>query len=312
MIPNCKITEEVESNIKEGRIVALESSMVTQGLPWPKNFETMLKMEEAIYTEGAIPAIIAFLAGEIRVGLTHAELENLAKSKEAIKITISEIPWAQAKKLTGGTTVSSTVAIASRLGINIFATGGMGGVHRGKRTDISSDLVALSRFDMIVVCSGIKAFLDIDATLEILEMLGVPVVTYQSDKIPAFFGPNTCFKSKQRIDHFSEIINFARMKWDAELPGSILLFNPISKAMAVDEKELSWAIEESHQLASKQGIKGKELTPFILEQISHLTHGKSLKAIIELVINNAKLAGKIAKLSSLRYNLNSRDNTDDR
>ncbi|MGE5553049.1 MAG: pseudouridine-5'-phosphate glycosidase [Betaproteobacteria bacterium] len=294
MTDGYRVSEEVRRGLPESRVVALESSIICQGMPWPQNLETALAMEEAIRDEGAVPATIAVVDGKVRVGLEREELEQLAQRKDVVKVGMRDLPWVELKGLTGGTTVSGTMAVAQAAGIRVFATGGIGGVHPGGTMDISSDLVALSRFSVMVVCSGAKSFLDIGNTLELLETLGVPVIGYQTDDFPGFYVPHTGFKVPYRLDDVSEIIGFARVKWSRNLPGGILVANPVPSAQAGDTRTISDAIERAQSMAAVQGVKGKLVTPFILEQIRRLTDGASLRANMALAVNNARLAGQIA------------------
>lgn len=298
------IAPEVECALPEGRVVALESSIICQGMPWPQNLETASAMEEAIRAEGAVPATVAVVDGRIRVGLDRDELEALAQRQDAVKAGMRDLPWVQLKGLTAGTTVSATMAVAVTVGIRVFATGGIGGVHpgafgdghdvKGGVADISSDLVALARFSVLVVCSGAKAFLDIENTLEVLETLGVPVLGYQTDDFPGFYVRRTGFKVPYRLDRVEEAVEFARLKWAEKRSGGILLANPIPAAEAGDERVIGEAIAQAQRLAAERGVKGKQVTPFILEQIRQLTEGMSLRANVALAVNNARLAGQIA------------------
>ncbi len=288
------ISDEVGAALPEGRVVALESSIICQGMPWPHNLETALAAEEAIWSEGAVPATIAVVDGEVRVGLGRGELEHLAKRQDTVKAGIRDLPWAELRGLTAGTTVSATMAIADAAGIRIFATGGIGGVHPGEAMDISTDLVALSRLNVIVVCSGAKSFLDIGNTLEVLETLGVPVIGFGTDDFPGFFVRSTGFKVPYRLDSVDDVVDFARIKWSRGLSGGILVTNPVPSDAAADEGVIGRAIEYARKAAEEQGISGKAVTPFILEQIRRFTNGKSLSANVALAVNNAKIAGQIA------------------
>jgi len=291
---NLRISKDVGDALPEGRVVALESSIICQGMPWPQNIETALAAEEAVRREGAVPATIAVVDGEVRVGLGRGELEHLAKRQDTVKAGIRDLPWAELKGLTAGTTVSATMAVANAAGIRVFATGGTGGVHPGEAMDISTDLVALSRLNVIVVCSGAKSFLDIGNTLEVLETLGVPVIGYKTDDFPGFFVRSTGFRVPYRLDSVDEIARFAQLKWSREFTGGILVTNPVPSHAAADEKVVSQAIEYARRTADEQGIRGKAVTPFILEHIRRFTDGQSLSANVALVVNNAKLAGQIA------------------
>jgi pseudouridine-5'-phosphate glycosidase len=295
MTTEYRISDEVKRALPEGRVVALESSIICQGMPWPHNLETAAGMEEAIRAEGAVPATIAIVDGEVRVGLSQSELEELAQRKDAVKAGVRDLPWVGMKRLTAGTTVSATMAVAESVGIRVFATGGIGGVHHGDVMDISSDLVALSRYNVLVVCSGAKSFLDLENTLEVLETLCVPVIGYQTDDFPGFYVRSTGFKVPYRLDELSEVAGFARAKWDQGLNGGILLTNPVPADAAADDQLIAGAIAEAKRLAEEKGVKGKAVTPFILDQIRRLTEGVSLRANIALAKNNARLGGRIAR-----------------
>lgn len=296
-----RLTDEVQAALGEGRVVALESSIICQGMPWPHNLETAQAMEAAIRAEGGVPATVAVLDGEVRVGLAPAELEALAQRRDTIKVGMRDLPWAEMKGLTGGTTVSGTMAVAAAVGIRIFATGGIGGVHQGAfggpsgaPADISSDLAALAKYDVLVVCSGAKSFLDLENTLEVLETLGVPVLGYQTDEFPGFYVRQTGLKVPYRVDEVAEVVAFTRAKWAAGLTGGVLLTNPVPESAAGEAAAIGAAIAEAQRLLAEQGIKGKAVTPFILERIRQLTGGASLKANIALAVNNARLGGQIA------------------
>src|SRR5690554_10139 len=273
-----RVAEEVQAALDQGRVVALESSIICQGMPWPQNFETATAAEERIREQGGVPATIAVIDGEIRSGLTRQELEALARRQDAVKVGMRDLPWVQLKGLTGGTTVSGTLAVADRLGIRFFATGGIGGVHPGDGLDVSSDLTALARFDVIVVCSGVKSFLDIGATLEYLETQSVPVIGYQTDEFPGFFVRSTGFRVPYRVDSPQEVVEFARFKWAQGWRGGLVVANPVPQEDAADEELVARAIEEASRRAQAQGITGQALTPFILSQVVELTGGQSLRA----------------------------------
>ncbi|MEW6045437.1 MAG: pseudouridine-5'-phosphate glycosidase [Bacillota bacterium] len=289
-----RTTDEVATALYKGHVVALESSLICQGMPWPNNLETALRAEEAVRAEGAVPATIAVVDGQVRIGLSRPELESLARRSDTVKIAMRDIPWAELRRLTGGTTVSGTMALASLAGITVFATGGVGGVHEGVAMDISSDLGALARFNMVVVSSGAKSFLDIASTLELLETLGVPVVGYRTSEFPGFYVRTSGHPVPMRVDEVDDIVRLARIKWECQLTGAVLVVNPVPEACAPDPAEVSNAIEQARKTAAERGIRGQEVTPFILEQIRRLTGGRSLEANVELVVSNAALAARIA------------------
>lgn len=289
-----RIAEEVAAAIPAGRVVALESSLICQGMPWPHNLETALRAEEAVRARGAVPATIAIVDGEVRIGLSRSELEALARCPDAQKVGIRDIPWAEWRRLTGGTTVSATMALARPAGLQVFATGGIGGVHEGSAMDISADLLALARYDMVVVSSGVKSFLDVANTLELLETLGVPVVGYRTAEFPGFYVRTTGHPVPVRLDEVDDIVGFARLKWQRGLPGAVLVVNPVPEPHAADPGAVARAIEQARREAAERAIRGQQVTPFILDAIRRLTGGQSLKANVELVVNNAALAARIA------------------
>lgn len=288
------LSEEVAAALPSGRVVALESSLICQGMPWPRNLETALRAEEAVRAEGAVPATVAVVEGRLRAGLSRAELESLARRRDAVKVGLRDIPWVELRGLTGGTTVSGTMAVAGPAGIRVFATGGIGGVHRGPGVDVSADLVALARYDMVVVSSGAKSFLDVAATLELLETLGVPVVGYRTSEFPGFYARSTGHPVPMRLDEVDDLANLARLKWERGLPGAVLVVNPVPEAYAADPEAVGRAVDAACRAAAERGVRGQDLTPFVLEEIRRLTGGRSLQANVELVVSNAALAARIA------------------
>lgn len=291
------IKQEVLEALNKGEaVVALESTIITHGMPYPENVETALKVEEIIRKEGAIPATIAILDGRIKVGLTKEELEYLAKSKGVVKTSRRDIPFVVSKGLDGGTTVAATMIIAALAGIKVFATGGIGGVHRGaeKTFDISADLRELASTNVAVVCAGPKAILDIGLTLEYLETNGVPVVGFKTDELPAFYSRGSGFKVDYRVDTAEELAKAIKTKWDLGLNGGLVVGNPIPEEYEIPHNVISKAIEEAVEEAEQKGVKGKEITPFLLSKVKDLTKGDSLKANIQLVYNNAKVASQLA------------------
>ena len=292
------INQEVKDALDNGKpVVALESTIISHGMPYPMNVETALKVEKIIRDGGAVPATIAILNGRLKVGLTEEELKYLGKAgQKVVKTSRRDIPFIIAKKLDGATTVASTMIIANIAGIKIFATGGIGGVHRGAETsfDISADLEELGRTDVAVVCAGAKSILDINLTLEYLETKGVPVVGYQTEELPAFYTRKSGFKVDYNVKTPREIALALKSKWDLNLYGGMVVANPIPKEFEMDFDEITKAIEKALEEAKKLGIKGKESTPFLLAKVEELTKGDSLKSNIELVYNNARLAAKLA------------------
>ena len=275
-------------------VVALESTVITHGLPHPQNLSLARDMEAAIRDEGATPATIAILGGKVRVGLTDLEIEELARTK-AIKVSRRDIASAIVQKSDGGTTVAGTMFIANQAGIRLFATGGIGGVHRESPFDISADLQALADTPMIVVCAGAKAILDLPATLEYLETMSVPVVGFQTGEFPAFYSRESGLKTSLKLDTPEEIVAFALAHWGAGLKSAILVTNPVPKADAIPKAEMDPIIAKASSEAKQQKITGQALTPFLLDRIRELTSGKSLHTNLALLLNNARLAAQIAR-----------------
>ena len=291
------VAAEVRDALAEGRaVVALESTIVTHGMPPPQNHETARAVEELVRSEGAVPATIALIHGRIRVGLEPAELERLACADGAAKASRRDFAALVATKATAGTTVSATMIVAAAAGIPIFATGGIGGVHRGadQTFDVSADLVELSRTPVAVVCAGAKSILDLAKTLEVLETFGVPVLGYRTDDFPAFFARASGHKVDHRFESPSQLAEVIAMQRRLRLNASILITNPIPEADALPANEIEARIDEACREAERAGISGKELTPFLLQRINDLTGGRSLAANIALIKNNAALAAQIA------------------
>lgn len=292
------IAPEVMEALENNRpVVALESTIISHGMPYPQNVETAREVESIIRAEGAIPATIAILNGRLKVGLSNEELEYLGKAgRDVIKTSRRDIPFIVAKKLDGATTVASTMIIAALAGVKIFATGGIGGVHRGAEStmDISADLQELSNTDVAVICAGAKSILDIGLTLEYLETNGVPVVGYQTDELPAFYTRKSGYKVDYNLETPLEIASSLKAKWDMDLKGGVVIANPIPVEYSMDYDTITNAIEDAVKESKEKGIKGKESTPFLLGKIKEITGGSSLEANIQLVYNNARLAAKIA------------------
>ena len=297
------IHPEVLKAINEGApVVALESTIISHGMPYPLNVETAVKVENIIRENGAIPATIAILNGVLKVGLTEEEIEYLGKTKDVVKTSRRDLPFIVANKLDGATTVASTMIIAALAGIKVFATGGIGGVHRGAQEtfDISADLQELSQTNVAVVCAGAKSILDIGLTLEYLETQGVPVIGYQTNELPAFYTRKSGFSVDYKVDSPNEIASAIKVKWDLGLNGGVVIANPIPEEYAMDYDTITNAINDAIQEAEEKGIKGKESTPFLLAKVKDITAGKSLDSNIQLVFNNALLGAKIAvELSKL-------------
>lgn len=291
------IKNEVKNALDSGKpVVALESTIISHGMPYPQNIETAKKVEGILRQKGVMPATIAVLKGKLKVGLEDEELEYLAKSKEVLKTSRRDLPFIVAKKLDGATTVAATMIIANLAGIKIFATGGIGGVHRGAQEtfDISADLEELAHTNVAVVCAGAKSILDLELTLEYLETKGVPVIGFGTDELPAFYTRSSGFEVDYRIDTAKEIAEALKAKWDLGLQGGVVIANPIPEEAALDQEIISSAIEVALKEAELEGIKGKEITPFLLNKIKEITAGNSLESNIRLVYNNAELAGDIA------------------
>ncbi|GAB6189816.1 pseudouridine-5'-phosphate glycosidase [Marinitoga arctica] len=293
-----EISEEVKSALRENKpVVALESTIISHGMPYPQNVETALNVEQIIRENGAIPATIAIINGKLKAGLSKEEIEYLGKKgREVLKVSRRDIPYVISKKLDGATTVAGTMIVASIAGIKVFATGGIGGVHRNAQEtfDISADLQELANTNVAVVCAGAKSILDLGLTLEYLETFGVPVIGYKTVELPAFYTRKSGFNVNYRLDTPEEIAEFLKVKWELNLNGGAVIANPIPEEYQMDFDEISKAIETALEEAEKLGIKGKDTTPFLLEKIKEITGGKSLESNIQLVYNNAKLAAQIA------------------
>ena len=277
-------------------IVALESSIISHGMPYPENIETALMVEDTVRANKAIPATIAIIKGRLKVGLTNAEIEFLATNDEVRKISRRDLAIAVSQKLSGSTTVASTMIISNLAKIAIFATGGIGGVHRGaeKTFDISADLEELSKTNVCVVCAGAKAILDIGLTLEYLETKGVPIIGYKTSELPAFYSSKSGFKVDYRVDSAFNIAEILKTKWDLSINGGVLVTNPIPKTFELELVMMNEAINKAIIEAEKEKIIGKEITPYLLSKVNEITQGKSLNANIKLIQNNAVLASKIA------------------
>ncbi len=288
--------EIIEALANNQPIVALESTIISHGMPWPRNVETAMQVEAAVRENGAIPATIAIRNGKCLVGLNAEELDFFGKEKDVWKVSIRDMPYVLSKGLPGATTVAATMRIASLAGIKIFATGGIGGVHRGAETtmDISADLTEMAQTDVAIVSAGVKSILDIGLTLEYLETLGVPVITFGQSEFPSFYFGKSKFKTPLRLDSAVEIANLISVKWKMGLKGSVLIANPVPSQYEVAEDEIEINIQQALADAQLKQITGKEITPFILKHIADHTNGESLDANIALVLNNAKLASLIA------------------
>ena len=298
-----KISKEVALALKEGRpVVALESTIISHGMPYPKNVETALLVEKTIRDNGAIPATIGIIDGEPIVGMSPEEIEEFGKRKGIRKVSRRDLPIVYANKLWGATTVAATMILANQAGIEIFVTGGVGGAHRGAQQtfDISADLEELGKTNVTVVSAGVKAILDLELTLEILETKGVPVLSYQTDEFADFYTRHSGIKMENVVNSPKEIASIIKAKRENHLDGGMLVANPIPEEFAMDPDVINAAIEKALKMADDAGVKGKDVTPFLLKTIVELTGGDSLESNIKLVLNNAKLGAAIAKeLSSL-------------
>lgn len=293
---NITISSDIARALNFGSpVVALESTVITHGLPYPQNLELARDMEEQVRENGAVPATIALIRGEIRAGLSDEEIAMLAAEKSALKVSHRDFATAIVKRMNGGTTVAGTMLAAQMAGIKVFATGGIGGVHKESPFDISTDLEALAETPMIVVCAGAKAILDLPATLETLETKGVPVVGYQTDEFPAFYSRESGLGVSVRLDTPAEIAKFAQAHWKLGMRSAILVTNPVPEADAIPMSEMDPIIQKASQEAVQLGIHGQKLTPFLLGKVSELTAGRSLQTNLALLLNNAKLAALIAK-----------------
>jgi pseudouridine-5'-phosphate glycosidase len=289
---------EVEAARASGAaIVALESTIITHGMPFPQNVETARKVEAEIRAQGAVPATIAVLDGVLHIGLTEAQLDQLGQAKDVMKLSRADLAVCLSQGRTGATTVAATMIAAARAGIRVFATGGIGGVHRGAEEtfDISADLRELSLTAVTVVAAGAKAILDIPKTMEVLETYGVPVIAYGQDEVPAFWSRSSGLKAPLRMDSAAEIAAAMSARAAMGLEGGQLIVNPIPEAHEIPRAEIMPVVEEALRAAKDQGIAAKDVTPFLLQRIFETTEGRSLTANIELVLNNARLATAIAR-----------------
>lgn len=293
------ISEEVQEALKNGKaVVALESTIISHGMPYPKNVETALKVEKIVRDNGAVPATIAIIKGKLTVGISEEEIDYLGKKGlDVTKASRRDIPVLVSRGEDGATTVAATMIIAELAGIKIFATGGVGGVHRGAETtmDISADLEELGSTNVNVVCAGAKSILDLGLTLEYLETKGVPVIGYKTEKLPAFYTRDSDFNVNYRMDTPLEIAKAIKVKDDLEYKCAMLIANPIPEEYSMDSAQINSVIENAVKEAEENGVKGKDITPFLLDKIQKITEGKSLEANIQLVYNNVKLGAEIAK-----------------
>ncbi|PLR81347.1 pseudouridine-5-phosphate glycosidase [Bacillus canaveralius] len=288
--------EVLEARKRNLPIVALESTIISHGMPYPQNVETAKEVESIIRKNGAVPATIAILNGKIKIGLSEDELEFLAKSKDVAKASRRDLPYLVSNRKNGATTVAATMICASLAGIEVFVTGGIGGVHREAETtmDISADLQELAQTNVTVVCAGAKSILDIGLTLEYLETFGVPVVGYQTDRLPAFYTRTSPYSVNFRVDDPDQAAQLIRTKWELGLDGGIVIANPIPERDALDETFINEVIEAALSEAKENNVAGKDVTPFLLGKVKELTKGSSLIANIALVKHNADIGSRIA------------------
>ena len=294
-----QVSAEVQQALKNNQpIVALESTIISHGMPFPENAQTALEVEETIRRQGAVPATIAIIHGVMKVGLSREEIELLGREGHNVaKVSRRDLPFIVAAGLNGATTVASTMIIAAMAGIKVFATGGIGGVHRGAEHtfDISADLQELANTNVTVVCAGAKSILDLGLTTEYLETFGVPLIGYQTSALPAFFCRTSPFDVSIRLNSAKDIAKAMAVKWQSGLNGGMVVANPIPEAFAMPEEKINAAINQAVKEAEEQGVVGKASTPFLLARVAELTGGDSLKSNIQLVFNNAILACEIAK-----------------
>lgn len=291
-------TAEVRAALDKGSaVMALESTIIAHGMPYPQNVETAREVEKIVRDGGAVPATIAILGGEVKIGLTVGELDYLGREGRSIrKVSVRDLPYVAARKLDGATTVASTMRLAAMAGIQVFATGGIGGVHRGaeKTFDISADMTEFANSNVAVVTAGAKAILDLALTLETLETLGVPVVGYGTDEFPAFYSRSSGHTVPMRCDSATELAQLMHAKWAMDLKGGVVVANPIPAAFEIPAGEIAPVIEAAVAKADAKGVIGKELTPFLLAEIANVTAGRSLAANIALAKHNAAVGAAIA------------------
>jgi pseudouridine-5'-phosphate glycosidase len=288
-------SSEIDNSLHAGApIVALESTVITHGLPRPQNLHLARDLERVVRENGAAPATIAVIDGEVRIGLTEVELERLASETNVRKISRRDFALAIMNKECGGTTVAGTMFAAHRAGIKVFATGGIGGVHEVETFDISADLQALADTPMIVVCAGAKAILDLPATLEVLETMSVPVIGYGTDEFPAFFSRQSGLGVSARLDSPAEVIRFARLHWDLGMKSAVLVCQPLPPEEEIPSEKIKNAILQARREARDHGLHGQPLTPYLLKRLAELTDGASLKANLALLKKNATLAARLA------------------
>lgn len=302
MNPYLNIHPEVREALQTGRpVVALESTIISHGMPYPQNVETARAVEQVVRDNGAVPATIAIFDGKCQVGLSDRELEYFGNAKGVWKVSLRDMPYVISQELYGATTVAATMRIASMAGIRVFVTGGIGGVHRGAETsmDISADLTEMAQTNVAVVSAGVKSILDIGLTLEYLETMGIPVVTIGQDEFPSFYSRKSGHASPLRMDDPAAIAGMLKTKWALGLNGSVLIANPVPAEQEIDAADMESHISQALAAASEKNIRGKEVTPFILQYIARHTQGESLGANIALIKHNAAAGARIASSMAL-------------
>jgi pseudouridine-5'-phosphate glycosidase len=291
------INPEVAEALERGEpVVALESTIIAHGMPYPKNVETALRVHQAIRENGAVPATIGIIGGRIKVGLTDDEIEYMGKAEEVVKVSRRDLPFVLARGGDGATTVAGTMIAASMAGIRVFVTGGIGGVHRGvsESFDISADLEEMKNTDVVVVCAGVKSILDIGKTLEYLETSGIPVIGYGTSEFPAFYSRESGYTTEYSMDTPEDIARMIRLKYQLGLKGGVLVACPIPEEDEIPLDKIESIIQLALDECETKGISGKRITPFLLDRVQQLTGGKSLEANIRLVLNNARIGAQIA------------------
>ena len=292
-----EIHPEVKNALTEGKpVVALESTIISHGMPYPQNIKTAIEVEEIVRNNGAVSATIAIFNGKCYVGLSKEQLEYFASAKDVWKVSLRDMPYVISKKLYGATTVAATMRIASMVGVKIFVTGGIGGVHRNanETMDVSTDLTEMAETSVAVVSAGIKSILDIGLTLEYLETKGIPVITFGQNEFPSFYSRKSGFSSPLRSDSIDEIADIINTKWQMGLSGAVLIANPLPAGQEIIAEEMEVHIQKALNAAKEKKITGKEVTPFLLQYISEQTKGESLEANIALIKNNAKVGAELA------------------
>jgi len=290
-----EFSPEVQQAMQERKpVLALESTVITHGLPFPRNIEVALELEEIARKNHVVPATIAIIQGKIKIGLTSAELELLVNDKQVVKAGKRDIPYILSTGLNAGTTVASTLYCADYAGIKVFATGGIGGVHRGDDQDISADLIELARTPIAVICAGVKAILDLPRTLEFLETHSIPVIGYRTDVMPAFYSSATSYKLPARVEGIADLVKILRIHWQLGMTAGILIANPVPVEDEIPAEIIDPVIADALQEAAKQQIRGKEITPYLLDKVANATKGKSMQANINLIKNNVRLGAMVA------------------